>query len=412
MRLLLVAPEPSADLLASRVLSVLSSKVSNLAVHGVGGPLCEPFFQGGRSIVPSSDLSVMGFRDVLCQAPRLAQHAITLVRSAHDLVPDAALFVDGKGLSSRIAPWLPRDTLRFQYVAPSIWAWKTSAHAAKRFASKFDHVFALFPFEERAWREIGVGEDLVSIAGPPIADELAATGQQDCPSSPHAASVRSLYVFLGSRVGEVARHGPVVSGALARLATSLHPEVQILTAVGAPSTTDLVNRFAADWRRSTGRPVRVMYGARAGRDALLQYRLHGTENNAVGIVASGTAALEAGVAGLPCVIYYGAVGRWTAAFARRKARVQYVGLPNLLADAPIAPELVFESCTSENIAREIDALIQSPQKRNAMRTSLLQACSLKNLVPSSGVNAMPSYRSPADTVSDKIIHMLHRYEQI
>lgn len=64
----------------------------------------------------------------------------------------------------------------------------------------------------------------------------------------------------------------------------------------------------------------------------------------VALCASGTVALELQLTRLPCVVAYRA-HILTAWFIRRKAKIPYISLPNILLDSAIIPEALFEACT-------------------------------------------------------------------
>lgn len=69
----------------------------------------------------------------------------------------------------------------------------------------------------------------------------------------------------------------------------------------------------------------------------------------IALCTSGTVAVELQLARLPCVIAYRAhiLTEW---FIRYKAKVPYISLPNIVLDAPIIPEALFEACTPSRLA--------------------------------------------------------------
>ena len=77
------------------------------------------------------------------------------------------------------------------------------------------------------------------------------------------------------------------------------------------------------------------------------------------VVASGTATVEAALAGVPTVIVY-RVSPLTFALARRLVRVEHVGMANLLAGERVFPELLQDDFTPERLAHEVLSLIQDP----------------------------------------------------
>ena len=68
-----------------------------------------------------------------------------------------------------------------------------------------------------------------------------------------------------------------------------------------------------------------------------------------GLICSGTATLEAALCGLPHVIMYRA-GRINVAIAKRLARVNWIGLPNLIAQKQVVPELIQQDATPQRMA--------------------------------------------------------------
>jgi len=94
---------------------------------------------------------------------------------------------------------------------------------------------------------------------------------------------------------------------------------------------------------------------RSGHDKLPITLLYGHAEDAlraadVGVVASGTATLEAALARCPHVIFY-RVSRLTAYLVRRKLLLPYVGLPNVLAGQFVVPEFLQSEANPRNLAQ-------------------------------------------------------------
>lgn len=90
-----------------------------------------------------------------------------------------------------------------------------------------------------------------------------------------------------------------------------------------------------------------------------------------GLITSGTATLEAGLAGLPTVIAYrtSAVTYW---IARRLAQVSFIGLPNIILNRSVFPERIQSECTPERLAEDLRPLlvVGNSQERSAMVSDL------------------------------------------
>ena len=93
------------------------------------------------------------------------------------------------------------------------------------------------------------------------------------------------------------------------------------------------------------------------------------------LVASGTATLEAALYKRPMVIAYKmpALSAW---LMRRKGRIPYVGLPNILAEQPLVPELLQEQATPEALADAVLAQLSDPRRRELLAAALRRDASV------------------------------------
>ena len=77
----------------------------------------------------------------------------------------------------------------------------------------------------------------------------------------------------------------------------------------------------------------------------------------VGVIASGTASLEAALLGLPHIIGYRA-DHLTATMMRHLIRTPHVGLPNIVHGARVVPELLQDELTVDRLASRLLSLCQ------------------------------------------------------
>jgi len=142
----------------------------------------------------------------------------------------------------------------------------------------------------------------------------------------------------GSRMGELEMHASLVIGAAKRIALA-RPDARFLVPLVSRATREAFE--VAMWREGADAlPFTLMYGHAS--DALRAAD--------VGLVASGTATLEAALARCPHVIFY-RVSALTASIVRRKLLVPWVGLPNVLAGRFVVPELLQDDATPGNLAQ-------------------------------------------------------------
>lgn len=343
-RFLLVTGEASGDLHASRLVAALR-RLGPCRVRGVAGP--ELRAAGAECLVPAEDLAVVGFAEIAARLPRLLATRDRLLREWESFRPHAVVLVDYPGFNLRLGPQLKRRGARiFYYIAPQVWAWHPER--ARAMGRWVDRLAVVFPFEEPLFAAAGVP---VSFVGHPLLDDLAP--EVDEPafraelSLPGAGPIVGL--LPGSRPQEIARHAGVLVDAARRLARS-RPNLAAVMALAPglelPAGLDLDGVVVA---RGRTRATQAYATACA--------------------VASGTATLETALFATPLVVIY-RTGRLNYAIARRLVKIPRIGLPNIVAGAEVAPELIQGDLTAERLAALVAPWLDDPDARAAQAKGL------------------------------------------
>ena len=160
-------------------------------------------------------------------------------------------------------------------------------------------------------------------------------------------------LFPGSREKEVRKIFPVMVET-ARLLAAEAPHLRFEAAAASPAMAELMEKMLPS-------PDFCQIEIRNSH-ALMQ-------RAAVGMVASGTATLEAAFFGLPLVILY-RVAWLTWAIGKRLVRVPFLGMPNLLAGREIAREFLQENAKPQAIAAELLRLLRDPPARAKLQDEL------------------------------------------
>ena len=344
-----VAGEASGDQLGAALIRALSRLRPQLRFVGVAGPAMRE--AGCESWFDSEELAVMGLAEVLRHLPRIARLKSRLTSRLLDLRPAAYVGIDAPDFNLRVAPVLRRAGLRtIQYVCPSVWAWRSGR--VKTLREACDHVLCLLPFEQPFLAAAGVPATFV---GHPFADQIdqvADPAPARCALGLGAGPVVGL--LPGSRVGEVTRLGGdlIAAGALLR---TRRESLELVAPMASPN----VRRLFESQCRSSAVPVRLVDGR--AREVIAA--------SDVVITASGTATLETMLVGRPMVVAY-RFAPLTYAVARAFSLVsaRHFALPNLLADAPLVPELLQSQVTPERLAAEANAFFDNPSRVSALRT--------------------------------------------
>jgi lipid-A-disaccharide synthase len=112
-------------------------------------------------------------------------------------------------------------------------------------------------------------------------------------------------------------------------------------------------------------------GAGASQDIEIQIgRLEEALSQAtVALASTGTVTLECAWFGVPAVAMY-KTSLWTYWIARQVVTVQYLSLPNLLANEALYPEFIQGKATAANVAGAAIELLDNPARRAKIQTEL------------------------------------------
>ena len=348
-KVLLLAGEESGMLYAERLGALLRAAGCEVRGYGDYG-------------FHTADLAVMGFWPVLRRIFYFIGVARTMKRAICGWRPDAVVTVDYPGLNLKLAAFAKKRGIpAVHIVCPQVWAWHRNR--IPKVASALSELLCFFPFEPSLFDGTGlkvkfIGHPLVRVVELENADGAAAM-------SGKTGRDRIVALLPGSRIGEIRRILPRLLGAMSILSRH-HAEDARAKGRGEPAFRAVIpaaNRGAEmEIRRILGEasdlpPVEVRLG---GARQLLR-EAH------CAAVASGTATLEAALARCPTVLVY-AVSPILAWFARRVITgVRHVGLANIIAEKcgfePPMPELLQEDFTSDAVADQLEAWLDSAEAR-------------------------------------------------
>ena len=341
MRILLLAGEESGVMYAERIAGALREKRPSAEIRGYGD-------YGFRT----GDLAVMGLGQVLRRIFYFLGVKRTMERAIDEWKPDVVCTVDYPGLNLKLAAYAKAKGIRTVHVVcPQVWAWKKGR--IPKIEAALDKLCCFFPFEPELFRT-GFAE----FVGHPLVDEMQVAAAKERKERKE----KVLAVLPGSRLGEIEKHMPT----LLEVVATLQSEIRDLRVV-IPAANDRAYRVIASRvssLMSSPDVVEVRHGG--AREAL--------RDADAAVVASGTATLEAALAGCPTVLVY-KVGWLFAFLARRFIRgIRHIGLANIIAEkagkqCPMT-ELLQEDFTAEKVLAVLRPLLEH-EEANAIARALL-----------------------------------------
>jgi len=340
----LVAGEASGDLLGADLIRALRRRYPQARFIGVGGPQMRA--EGFEAWWDCSELAVMGLAEVLRHLPRLLKLRRQLHARLLQLQPDVFIGIDAPDFNLGLERRLKQAGLRtVHYVSPSVWAWRRER--AAKIGQSADRVLCLFPMEPPIYAEYGVDARFI---GHPLAEQyplpherLAARAELGI-----APAAKVLALLPGSRLGEIGRIGADFIATAARLQAA-RPNLHVVAPMANPACRAAFEAQLSGARMSPR--IRLL-------DGQSSLALRAAD---VVLLASGTAALEALLAGTPMVVGYriSALTHWIVrTFGLLK--VSHFSLPNALAGRRLVPECMQDACRPEALEGALAPLLDSP----------------------------------------------------
>ena len=350
-----VAGEVSADNHGASLMRCLRELDPTLKFIGRGGPQMQEV-AGKQFKNWIGDAAVLGLWEVLRKYGYFRGQFRQATEEIVEAEPDAVLLIDYPGFNLRLARALRRQSRRqkiIYYISPQVWAWNRGR--IKRMARWIDLVLCIFPFEADLYNESGLRALFV---GHPMIERLQVR-KADVARDPNLIGL-----FPGSRLREVRKILPVLIET-ARLLLRSKPTLRFEVAAASEELAQEISMMLTPHLNclppvTSGAPrTRPIFEIMVGKTAEIMQRAW------VGIVASGSATLEAAYFRMPFALVY-KVAWPTYLAARLVVNVNYLGMPNLLAGREVVPEFIQHRAQPDAIANAVRPLIDDEKARNQM----------------------------------------------
>lgn len=359
----IVAGEVSGDSLGADFMRQMNNLRGDIVWVGVGGAKMQA--QGLQSIFPLERLAVMGLVEVMAQLPDLLKARRELLSAFKTANIDWFVGIDAPDFNLRVSKKLkPQGVFCVQYVSPSIWAWRESRIHNIKAATNL--VLCLFPFELPVYERhhhpaICVGHPLLRTIDQTLID--TPINQRRSELVWHNDGLQQFFidrfdevsqlicVMPGSRRGEITAILPLMLDGIQKLLL-LDPKLCFIIPTVDQNHQYIVQDVIDQRSEQLRAAIVVVYD-----DTQAEFSQQAMAASDLVMLASGTATLEAMLLERPMVVVY-QLNQLTYQIAKRLVKVPYVALPNILADAPIVPELIQEQASGDNICRTVMRLLQ------------------------------------------------------
>jgi lipid-A-disaccharide synthase len=340
LRILISAGEASGEMYGAQLIEALHRRDPSLEFFGVGGDRMRT--AGCETVIDAKDLAVVGITEILSHLPKILRLYKNLIREADRRKPDLAIVIDSPAFNWRVARQMKRRGIpTIYYVAPQFWAWRQGRVRLLR--DYIDKALVIFPFEERFYRDRGVDATFV---GHPLAELPNPAISRDAYAAQFHLAPNKHWITLmpGSRVKEVRMNLSTILESAALLGT----DYEFLLPVAPTLDREFLRNLIA------GQKI-----------ALVPESLPALFHSRAGIVASGTATVEAAMMNTPFVMVY-RVSPLTYLLGKPRVKVPRFAMVNLIAGEEVVPELVQHDFTAANVMSRLNNILPDGPARNSM----------------------------------------------
>lgn len=279
---------------------------SNVEFLGIGGVNMSR--QGLKSIVDIKDISVVGFSAI---AKKYLFFRELLKKCKEILINeniDLFLPLDYPGFNLPLSKFAKKNNIKvIYYIAPQLWAWWSSR--AKKLQKAVDRLLVILPFEVDFFNKFNINTTFV---GNPISDD------EDFKSKIFNYKEREnlIGVFPGSRKEEITRNLMIIKPIFEQISINF-PNFKIGIAVSKNVNFEIYSNFLDNNHLFSSSIVFFDNS----RDLMKKAKF--------GIVKTGTTTLEAGLLGLPYVMFYRA-SKFNYIIGKNLLNLDVVSLVNIL----------------------------------------------------------------------------------
>lgn len=330
---------------------------------------------GCDTVVDARDLAVVGITEIVNHLPKILGVYKYLIREADRRKPDMAIVIDSPAFNWRVARQMKkRGISTVYYVAPQFWAWRQGR--VRLIRDYIDKALVIFPFEEKFYRERRVDATFV---GHPLAQLPEPDIERQAYAARFGLDPAKQWITLmpGSRVKEVGMNLPTILESADLLGVVYEYVLPVAPTIDRSFLESLTGQR---------------------RIHLVPEALPALWHSRAGIVASGTATVEAAMMSLPFVMVY-RVSTLTYLLGKPRVKVPRFAMVNLIAGEEVVPELVQQEFTAENVAAKVREILPDGPTRSRMLQGL---AGVKARLQGNGEQA----RRPSDRAAEIILQML------
>lgn len=367
MKIMFSAGDPSGDRHAADIINELMKRFPDAEISGLGGPLMVK--AGFNSFLPFDKMNVMGLLEVAKHIPFLLKVKNEFISKLKYEKPDVLVCVDYSGFNMPLAKTAKKLSIPVVwYIVPKFWAWKRKKYT--EFLKNYvDKAAVIFPFVAKSYEGVSNNMEFV---GNPLVEQNKEAGYDFNRSSNQDLKKNDkirIAITPGSRRSEIENILPVMINAC-KLLKQKYPNLTVEVSKWAGFKEEFFKDITGEDIILTEDPLEELY-----------------KRNDLTLITSGTATLQAALAQIPMIILFksSALSIWL--YRKMVTGVDHMGLPNIVSQKEVVPELVQEFANEEKIAEIVTSFIEDKTYYNNTINELKKIKDdLGNILPSQKVS--------------------------
>ncbi len=338
-KIIIVAGEESGDMYASNIINKFSKR-KDIVFYGMGSSKMKN--TNAKIIVDSSDLSVVGFFEIIKIYPKLIKALNTIKKSILTIKPDLLVLIDYQEFNMKIAKFAKSKGIKVLfYISPQVWAWRENR--IKKIKYYIDEMAVIFPFETKYYKKFGV--NAVYVGHPLVENNLY--------NENYAKNKNYIGLFPGSRLSEIKKHVPIIKKVVENIHKKYPNEKFII------SKSENIDEKMYKKYFSNKNYVKIV------------------ENNniyetidmcKVALAASGTITLQIALKKVPMCVFY-KLSNITYFLVKFLVKTKFISLVNIILDKKVVNEFIQDNAKPKIIAAEIEKIINNNSYRDEFQTN-------------------------------------------
>ena len=361
MNYYIIAGEASGDLHGANLITALRQSDENATFRLWGGDLMAKAADT-ELVKHYRTYDYMGIMEVVKHARLILNNIAFCKQDIAEHKPDAIIFVDFPGFNLKIAPFAKSLGIpTFFYISPTVWAWKENR--VKTIKKNIDHMFVELPFVKTFYETRHNYH--VDFVGHPLLDSVAQFKEkyslESFKKANHIPDKKIVAVLPGSREYEIRENLKTMQSI-----SEKYTDYQFVVAG--------MSRFSLDFYQKyiTAQNISVVFNQ--------TYEL--LKKAEAAIVVSGSATLETAILNVPEIVVY-QTSPITFYLGKLFVKLNFLGLPNLIMEHQIVPELLQSDMTPKKLSEALDSILFNPQFRNDILDNYAQ---LRNKLGNEGAS--------------------------